>query len=82
MSIRDAHRVGRQQAQQTHPKAQLDAAVEPAAERAASPGSAEEAAAGPEMNRQERVIFTVYVVMGILIVLFLAATGVVWWLGG
>jgi hypothetical protein len=65
-----------------HRRAQLDAAVEPAAERAARPGSAEEAAAGPEMNRQERVIFTVYVVIGILIVLFLAATGVLWWLGG
>jgi hypothetical protein len=82
MSIRGAHRVGRQRAQQTHPQAQLDAAVEPAAERAARPGSAEEAAAGPEMNRQERAIFTVYVVIGILIVLFLAATGVLWWLGG
>ena len=80
MSIRDAHRVGRQQAQQTHPKAQLDAAVEPATERAARPGSADEAR--PEMNRQERVIFTVYVVLGILVVLFLAATGVLWWLGG
>jgi hypothetical protein len=33
------------------------------------------------MNRRERVIFTVYVVMGILIVLFLAATGLLWWLG-
>jgi hypothetical protein len=81
MSIRVAHRVGRQQAQQTHPQAQLAAAVEAAAERAAGLGSAEEAAAGPQMNRQERVIFTVYVVMGILIVLFLATTGVAWWLG-
>jgi hypothetical protein len=33
------------------------------------------------MNRQERAIFSAYVVMGILIVLFLAATGVVRWLG-
>jgi hypothetical protein len=34
------------------------------------------------MNRHEWVIFTVYVVLGILVVLFLAATGVMWWLGG
>ena len=40
------------------------------------------APAKPEMNKQERVTFTAYVVMGILIVLFLAATGAVWWLGG
>jgi hypothetical protein len=40
-----------------------------------------DAAARPEMNRQERVIFTVYVVLGILTVLFLAATGVLSWLG-
>jgi hypothetical protein len=39
------------------------------------------APAKPEMNKQERVTFTAYVVMGILIVLFLAAAGVVW-LGG
>jgi hypothetical protein len=82
MSIRAAHRVGRPEAQQTHLQAELDPAVEPAAERAARPGFGDEAAARPELNRQERVIFTVYVVMGILIVLFLAATGLVWWLGG
>jgi hypothetical protein len=40
------------------------------------------APAKPEMNKQERVTFTAYVVMGILIVLFLVATGVVWSLGG
>jgi hypothetical protein len=34
------------------------------------------------MNWQERVIFTVYVALGMLIVLFLSATGVVRWLGG
>jgi hypothetical protein len=32
------------------------------------------------MNRQERVIFTVYVVMGLATVAFLAVTGVLWWL--
>jgi hypothetical protein len=73
--------VGRLQAQQTHPQAQLDAAVERAAGRAARPDLGDEAAARSEINRQERVIFTVYVVMAILIVLFLAATGLVWWLG-
>lgn len=82
MSIRVAHRVGRLHAQRTHPQGQLDAAVEPAAERAAHPGLVEEAAARPQMNRPERVIFTAYVAMGILIVLFLAATAMVWWLGG
>jgi hypothetical protein len=46
------------------------------------PKAREVAPARPEMNVQERVTFTAYVVMGILIVLFLAATGVVWWLGG
>jgi hypothetical protein len=30
----------------------------------------------PEMNRQERVIFTAYVAMAVLIVAFLVATGV------
>jgi hypothetical protein len=78
MPIRVAQRVGRPQAQQTPPRARLDAAVEPAAR----PGFGDEAAAGPEMNRQERAIFTVYVVIGILIALFLATTGVLWWLGG
>jgi hypothetical protein len=41
-----------------------------------------EAVPKPEMNRQERVIFTVYVVMAVPITAFLVATGVVaWWLG-
>jgi hypothetical protein len=40
------------------------------------------APAKPEMKKQERVTFTAYVVMAILILLFLAATGVVWSLGG
>jgi hypothetical protein len=30
----------------------------------------------PEMNRQERVVFTAYVAMAVLIVAFLVATGV------
>ena len=34
----------------------------------------------PEMNRQERVILTAYVVMAVLIAAFLAAAGVAWWL--
>jgi hypothetical protein len=40
-----------------------------------------EALPAPEMNRQERVIFTVYVVMAVLITAFLVAVGVAWWLG-
>jgi hypothetical protein len=39
------------------------------------------AAARPEMNRQERVIFTVYVGMIVMIVAFLAAAGMAAWLG-
>jgi hypothetical protein len=46
------------------------------------PTAREVAPAKPEMNKQERVTFTAYVVMAILAVLFLAATGAVWWLGG
>jgi hypothetical protein len=33
------------------------------------------AAAGPEMNRQERVIYTVYVAMIVMIAAFLAVVG-------
>jgi hypothetical protein len=66
-------RVARLQARQAQP---LDAAVEPAA----PPSLGHDARAAPQMNRQERVIFTVYVVMGSQIVLFLAGTGMAWWL--
>jgi hypothetical protein len=40
-----------------------------------------EAVPKPEMNRQERVIFTAYVVMAVLIMALLVATGVAWRLG-
>jgi hypothetical protein len=40
-----------------------------------------EARPKPEMNRQERVIFTFYVVMAVLITAFLVTVGVAWWLG-
>jgi hypothetical protein len=40
-----------------------------------------DAAADPEMTRQERVIFTVYLAMGGLILAFLTTTSVVWALG-
>ena len=62
-------------------QAQRDAAVDAAVERASPPCPGDKAEGRPDMNRQERVIFTVYIAMGTLIVLFLAATGVVWWLG-
>jgi hypothetical protein len=39
------------------------------------------AAAQPELTRQERLISTVYLVMGALILAFLTATSVVWALG-
>ena len=42
---------------------------------------APEALPRPEMNRQERIIFTVYMVMAVLITAFLAVTAVAWWLG-
>jgi hypothetical protein len=82
MSERVSHRFGRLQGRHAQRQAQVDAADELAAERSARPGLRHDAAAGPELNRQERVIVTVYLVLGILIVLFLAATGVLWWLGG
>jgi hypothetical protein len=40
-----------------------------------------DAAAEPELTRQERLISTVYLVMGALILAFLTATSVVWALG-
>ena len=36
------------------------------------------AAGEPRMNRQERVIFLAYVVMGTIVVTFLAATSATW----
>jgi hypothetical protein len=48
------HQVGRLGTRQSHPHAQLDTAVEPAAERAAHPGLAHETAAKPERNRRAR----------------------------
>lgn len=41
----------------------------------------EDHAPAPEMNRQERVAFTLYVAMGALIVAFLAAMCLTWLLG-
>ena len=42
---------------------------------------APEALPKPEMNRQERLIFSVYVAMAVLITAFLMVTVVAWWLG-
>jgi hypothetical protein len=61
----------------------------PLAARVATPASrtrvqvriTPEAVPKPEMNRQERVIFATYVVMAVLTIAFLVATGVAWWLG-
>jgi hypothetical protein len=82
VSIRGPHRVRRAKARQAHGPARLAAAIEPAAERAARRGLGRATGAGPGMNRKERLIFGVYVVLAILVVLFLVATGVLWWLGG
>jgi hypothetical protein len=51
------------------------AAVPVAPSQAAPAKLRKPAAAGPEMNRQERVIFTTYVAMIGLVVAFLAAVG-------
>jgi hypothetical protein len=82
MSMRGPHRVRGRRARQAHGPERRAAAIEPAAERAARPGLGRDTGAGPEMNRQERLIFRVYVVLAIVVVLFLVATGVLWWLGG
>jgi hypothetical protein len=58
-----------------------DIALPLAVERAPSLVIEDDAPPAPEMNRQERVVFTVYVVMGAMIVAFLAATSLVWLLG-
>jgi hypothetical protein len=52
----------------------------PADERIRAPHTGN-AAAEPEMTRQERLIFTVYVVMGAMIVAFLTAMTALWSLG-
>jgi hypothetical protein len=46
------------------------------------PRERRDATARPEMNRQDYVIFTIYLALAILIVLFLTAVGVAWWLRG
>jgi hypothetical protein len=81
MSRRGPRQVRRPQAKPAHGPAQLAATVEPTAKRAARPGLGHDTGARPPMNRQERLISTVYVVLAILVVLFLAAIGVLWWLG-
>jgi hypothetical protein len=82
MFKRGPHPVARHEAQQARRQGHPDAAVRPGPERAVRPGVRDDAAARPGMNRQERVSFTVYVVLAILVVLFLAATGLLWWLAG
>jgi hypothetical protein len=48
----------------------------------ATPKPRTPAAAKPEMNRQERLISTAYLVMIVMVVAFLAVTGLVAWLLG
>jgi hypothetical protein len=68
----------------------MDTADQSLLSRAATPGARlplaqakplKLAPAKPEMNRQERVSFTAYLVMTGLIVAFAAVTGLVAWLG-
>ena len=82
MLKRVPHSVARPEAQQSQREGHPDAAVKPVPERAGRPSARTDAATRPGMNRQERVVFTVYVVLAILVVLFVAATGLLWWLGG
>jgi hypothetical protein len=65
---------------QPRPQAQFETADGRVAEPAGCSGVSSGAAPRPNMNRQERVIFRVYVALLVLSVLFLAATGVLWWL--
>jgi hypothetical protein len=60
----------------------LGQASAPVAPSRSAPAKARKpASAVPEMNRQERVIFTVYVGMIVMIVAFLAVAGMAAWLG-
>jgi hypothetical protein len=82
MFKRVPHPVARPRAEHAQRRGHPDAAVKRVPERVARPGLRNGAAARPGMNRQERVSFTVYVVLAVLVVLFLAATALLWWLGG
>jgi hypothetical protein len=63
------------------PSANLAITLPLAPERAPARVTDADAPPAPEMNGQERVAFTVYVLMGAMIVGFLAATPLVWLLG-
>jgi hypothetical protein len=63
------------------PPANLAIAFPLAPERSHAPVTDADAPPAPEMNGQERVAFTVYVLTGAMIVAFLAATLLVWLLG-
>lgn len=78
MTERVSYRFGRPQARQ----AQRHAAVEPAGERATRLGVVRDAGVAPEVNRQDRVIVTVYAAPAVLVTLFVTATAVAWWLRG
>jgi hypothetical protein len=60
----------------------METAHQPTLERAIRPPRPLSPAIRPEINRQERVIFTTYVLLAILVGLFLAVSGVMWWLAG
>jgi hypothetical protein len=61
--------------------AALEIVLPAALERAPAPAIEADAPPAPEMNRQERVGFTVYALMGAMIVAFLVAASLVWLLG-
>jgi hypothetical protein len=58
----------------------LETAPAPVAQPPLTHAKPKLAPAKPEVNRQERVIFTAYLVMITLIVVFLGVTGLVAWL--
>jgi hypothetical protein len=59
-------------------QAEVDAQLQAVAERASAPLIRYRASSKPEMNRQERLIVTAYVVMGAMLLTFLMAVAVAW----
>jgi hypothetical protein len=63
------------------PAPALAPALPTRAEPAPAPRTSADAAAEPEVTRQDRVIVTIYVVMATMVAGFLATTLALWWLG-
>jgi hypothetical protein len=63
------------------PAAALPPALPTRAEPAPVPRTSADAAAEPEITRQDRVIVTIYAVMAAMVAAFLATTLALWWFG-